>query len=91
MKEFIIHACGQVLRFTQVDKWDVLSEERKVQLWFNMGVVALGLDLTKEDGFLVLNNARQGNISMQSFHKHMRMLIDSHKILVDQSQIDRKI
>ena len=72
-----------MLRFTQVDKWDDLSEEVKVQLSFNMGVVALGLSLTKEDGFLALANARQGVVSMQSFQKHMMMLIDSHKIQVD--------
>jgi len=29
-EDFIIHACEQVLRFTKVDKWDDLSEERKV-------------------------------------------------------------
>jgi len=91
MTKFIIHACEQVLRFTQVDKWDDLSEERKVQLWFNMGAVSLGLNLAKEDGFLVLNNARQGNISMQDFQEHLRALVDSHKISVDQSQIAREI
>jgi hypothetical protein len=55
-----------------------------------MGVVSLGLDITKEDGFIVLNNAREGKISMQAFHEHLRALIDSHKIPVDQSQISRE-
>lgn len=90
MIKFITHACEQVLRFTQVDKWDDLSEEVKVQLGFNMGVVALGLSLTKEEGFLALANARQGIISMQIFREHMRTLIDSHKIQVDETQIARK-
>ncbi|MDD4607221.1 MAG: hypothetical protein PHS07_02715 [Patescibacteria group bacterium] len=67
MIKFTTHACEQVLRFTQVDKWNDLSEEIKIQLSFNMGVIALGLSLTKEEGFLTLTNARQGIISMQTF------------------------
>ena len=47
MDEFTIHACEQVLRFTQVEHWNDLPEEFKIQLGFNMGVVALGLKLTK--------------------------------------------
>ena len=90
MIKFVIHACEQVLRFTQVDKWDDLSEEAKVQLGFNMGVVALGLSLTKEEGFLALANARQGFISMKEFREHLKALIESHKIPVDDAQIARK-
>ena len=41
--QFVTHGCEQVLRFSRVDSWDALSEEIKVQLGFNMGVVALGL------------------------------------------------
>ena len=90
MTQFIIHGCEQVLRFTQVDKWDDLSEEIKVQLGFNMGVIALGLSLTKEEGFLALANARQGIITMQEFREHLKQLIDSHKIQVDEAQIARE-
>jgi len=90
MIKFLTHACEQVLRFTQVDKWDNLSEEIKVQLGFNIGVMALGLSLTKEEGFQVLTNARQGIISMQAFQEHMRKLVGSHKIQVDEAQIARK-
>ncbi|MFA6159948.1 MAG: hypothetical protein WC678_02550 [Parcubacteria group bacterium] len=89
MKDFVIHACEQVLRFTQIDKWDDLSEELKVQLGFNMGVVALGLSLTKEEGFQALANARKGIISMQTFRDHLRFLIISHKIEVDEANIAR--
>jgi len=39
MDDFIIHGCEQVLRFTQVEHWDDLSEELKVQLGFNMGLL----------------------------------------------------
>lgn len=87
--EFIAHACEQVLRFTQVEKWDDLSEELKVQLGFNMGAMALGLSLTKEDGFLALSNARQGNVSMQAFREHLKILVTSHKIEVDEAKISR--
>ncbi len=90
MIKFVTHACEQVLRFTQVDKWNDLPEEIKVQLGFNMGVVALGLSLTKEEGFQVLSNARSGIISMQEFREHMNALVKSHKIQVDENQIARK-
>ena len=89
MIKFLIHGCEQVLRFTQVDKWGDLSEEVKVQLGFNMGVVALGLSLTKEEGFQAFANVRQGIISMQDFREHIKALVDSHGIKVDEAQIAR--
>ena len=70
--EFTTHACEQVLRFTKVNKWNDLSEEIKVQLGFNMGAMALGLNLKKEEGFLVLSNAQQEIISMKTFHNIMK-------------------
>ena len=90
-EEFIIHACEQVLRFTQVEKWDDLSEEVKVQLGFNMGAMALGLDLTKEDGFLALSNARQEIVSIQEFRKHLKDLVVLHEIKVDEEKINRPL
>ncbi len=88
-EEFIKHACEQVLRFTQVKKWDDLSEELKVQLGFNMGAMALGLNLSKEEGFLVFSNAREGNISMEKFHEHIRAITLSYKIIVDKEKVAR--
>ncbi|MFH0808665.1 MAG: hypothetical protein V1888_03575 [archaeon] len=88
-EEFIKHACEQVLRFTKVKKWDDLSEELKVQLGFNMGVMALGLNLSKEDGFLALSNAREGNSSMEKFHKHVRAITLSYKINLDEEKVAR--
>ncbi len=87
--EFLVHACEQVLRFTQVEQWNDLSEERKVQLGFNMGVVSLGLNLTKTEGFQVLADAREGKISMRDFRAHLKSLIDSHQVGVDQTKIAR--
>ena len=75
MEDFIIHACEQVLRFTQVEQWNDLSEALKVQLAFNMGVVALGLKLTKEEGFQALADLREGRVSMQIFRDHIQSLI----------------
>lgn len=89
MDDFIKHACEQVLRFTQVDKWNDLSEEIKVQLGFNMGAMAHGLGLSKEDGFLALSNARQEAISMQAFREHIKSLVASHGIEIDESNIAR--
>ncbi|MEI7961308.1 MAG: hypothetical protein WCI04_03145 [archaeon] len=88
-EEFTLHACEQILRFTRVSKWDDLSEELKVQLSFNMGVVALGLNLSKEEGYLSLQNARNGKVSMEEFHKHIRSIILSHKIIVDDAKVAR--
>ena len=87
--EFIKHACEQVLRFTQVNNWDDLTEEVKVQLGFNMGAMALGLSLSKEDGFLALANARQGKTTMPEFREHLQKVIESHKVIVDPTQVAR--
>jgi hypothetical protein len=87
--DFVTHACEQVLRFTRVSRWDDLSEEVKVQLGFNMGVMALGLGLSKEDGYLALSNARQGRLSMAQFREHVRSLILSRKIVVDEAKAAR--
>lgn len=89
MDEFVIHGCEQVLRFTQVEHWDDLSEALKVQLGFNMGVVALGLKLTKAEGFQALADAREGRMSMQAFRNHLRSLIASHKVEVDEAKVTR--
>ncbi len=88
-EEFVKHACEQVLRFTQVENWDDLTEELKVQLGFNMGAIALGLSLAKEDGFLALANARQGKITMSAFREHLLTVIESHRIVVDAAQVAR--
>jgi len=89
MDSFAVHACEQVLRFTQVDKWGDLSEEVKVQLGFNMGVVAHGLKLSKEDGFLALSNVRQEIMSMEEFREHIKSLVEIHEIEVDEASIAR--
>ena len=89
MDSFVMHACEQVLRFTQVDQWNDLSEEIKVQLGFNMGAMAHGLVLTKEDGFLALSNVRQGVVSMQAFREHVQSLVAFHGVLVDEANIAR--
>ena len=91
MNKFIIHGCEQVLRFSQVGNWNDLSEERKVQLGFNMGVMSLGLDLTKEQGYLLLVNVREGSSSIQEFHRKMRDLISSRNIPVDEENINKPL
>ncbi|HOZ53483.1 MAG TPA: hypothetical protein PK142_02275 [bacterium] len=86
-KDFITHACEQVLRFTQVDKWDDLSEERKVQLGFNLGAMDLGLNLDKSESFQPLNDARSGLMSMKKFREHLLSLVILHKVEVDNIKI----
>ncbi|TAK57003.1 hypothetical protein EPO17_03170, partial [Patescibacteria group bacterium] len=80
MDDFIIHGCEQVLRFTRVERWDDLSEALKVQLGFNMGVIALGLKLSKAEGFQALADVREGKISMQAFRNHVQSLVTSHQV-----------
>jgi hypothetical protein len=82
MDSFVVHACEQVLRFAQASRWDDLSEERKVQLGFNMGVMAHGLHLTKEDGYLRLATLREGAMSMKDFWIHMQHLVRVHAVPV---------
>ena len=89
MDDFLIHGCEQVLRFTQVKHWDDLSEALKVQLGFNMGVVALGLKLTKAEGFQSFTDMREGRISMQEFRTHLQLLIASHQVKIDKSKVVR--
>lgn len=88
-EDFVKHACEQVLRFSQVDSWNDLSEELKVQLGFNMGAMALGLNLAKEDGFLALANARAETTTMATFREHILDVVAKHNIRVDQTQISR--
>ena len=88
-EEFVVHACEQVLRFSRVEKWSDLSEELKVQLGFNMGAMALGLDLSKNDGFLALANARLGVMSMNEFHQHIRRLVLENGVVVDDQKVAR--
>lgn len=91
MDDFITHAGEQVLRFTRVERWDDLSEARKVQLGFNLGVLALGLKLAKTESFDVLTAAREGRISMPAFRQHLLSLIAAHQVVVDETKIARPI
>jgi hypothetical protein len=86
---FIVHSAEQVLRFTRADRWDDLSEARKVQLGFNLGVLALGLGLSKEDSYLALTEAREGKISMSEFRDHILELIAAKQIPVDLEKVLR--
>lgn len=89
-KEFIKHACEQVLRFTRARTWGELREERKVQLGFNMGVMALGLGLSKEEGFIALSDVREGRISMEKFHENIEEIVLSKGIDVDRGKVERE-
>jgi len=89
MNDFATHACEQVLRFTQVDKWEDLTEDVQAQLIFNVGAMALGLNLAKGDGFLAITKLRTGEMSMEAFRDHVNALIISHKVEVDNEQIAR--
>ncbi len=90
-EEFIKHACEQVLRFTRAGNWGDFSEEVTVQIGFNVGAMALGLDLSKEDGFLALANLRKGIISMEEFHEHIQAIVKSNKIVVDGAKVARPV
>ena len=89
MDEFVIHGCEQVLRFSRVERWDDLSEARKVQLGFNLGVVALGLKLAKAESFDALTAAREARLSMADFRSHIKSLVTAHQVAVDEAKIAR--
>jgi len=91
MNELVIQGCEQVLRFTSVSNWHDLSEERKVQLGFNMGVVALGLNLTKVDGYDMLASTRSGGITINELHMHMRKLVAVHDIKITEVNVARSV
>jgi hypothetical protein len=84
MDTFVIHSCEQVLRFAQAGTWDELTEERKVQLAFNMGVMAHGLHLTKEEGYLPLVHLREGTMSTKDFRAHAAHLVEMHAVPVSE-------
>lgn len=88
-EEFIVHACEQGLRFTNAKNWNDLTEERKVQLGFNMGVMSLGLGLTKNEGYIPFANVREGKITMQEYRAHLQYIISLHNIEVDETKIAR--
>jgi hypothetical protein len=86
---FVIHSAEQVLRFTRADRWDDLPEARKVQLGFNLGVLALALDLSKEDSYLLLTKAREGRIAMKALRHRLLELIKAEGLVLDQDKVLR--
>ena len=91
MNDFVIHACEQVLRFTKVEHWNDLSEERKVQLAFNMGVFSLGLGLSKEEGYDSVAGTAKGNMSIQELHEHLRALVISHSVAIKEENVAKEL
>ena len=89
MNDFVIHACEQSLRFSTIDEWGNLSEKLKMQFSFNVGVMALGLELSKEDGYQALANVCGGQIKMNEFHDHVGVLLKSRNIEVDEENIKK--
>jgi hypothetical protein len=87
MKDFIIHPCEQSLGFSTYSNWADFSDKLKMQFSFNVGVMALGLDLPKEEGYQYLNSVCQGTISMAEFHSHVRSLIAKQGIVVNEENI----
>jgi len=90
MNDFVIHACEQVLRFTSVNDWNELTEERKVQLSFNMGVFVLGLDLTKEEGYDSIAATARGDMTIQELHEHLRSLVVFHNVAIKEEYVTRR-
>jgi hypothetical protein len=84
MDTFVIHSCEQVLRFAQAGTWDELTEERKVQLAFNMGVMSLGLHLTKEEGYDALVRMREGKVSTKDFREYVQKLVGEKAVPVSE-------
>lgn len=77
------------MRFTTVNKWEDLSDKLKMQLSFNVGVMALGLDLSKDEGYQSLADVCLGKSSMKEFHNHVKSLLESKKIEVNEENLKR--
>jgi len=90
MNEFVVHACEQVLRFTTVKDWKDLSEERKVQLSFNMGVFSPGLGLSKEEGYDSVAGTARGDMAVQELHKHLRSIVTSHGVVIEEENVAKE-
>jgi hypothetical protein len=89
MNEFIIHACEQSLRFSTAKNWDSLSEKIKMQFSFNVGVMALGLELTKAEGYDALADVCLGKSSLNDFHKQVRILLKNKEIQISEENVAR--
>lgn len=87
MKAFIIHACEQTLRFSTDSAWADFSDTLKMQFSFNIGAMSLGLDLSKEEGYQYLSDVCQGKKSMREFHDHVKSLVASRGIEVNEENI----
>lgn len=89
MNDFVIHASEQSLRFSSSREWTDFSDKLKMQFSFNVGVMALGLALTKEEGYEYLANVCQGKVSMSEFHAHVRSLLASRNVVINEENIKR--
>ena len=69
--------------------WNDLTEERKVQLGFNAGIMALGLNISKDEGYLTLVKAREGQLTMPQVHDHYRALVTRLNVAVREENIQR--
>jgi hypothetical protein len=89
MNDFVIHSCEQSLRFSTARSWEDLSDKLKMQFSFNVGVMALGLGLTKEEGYDALADVCLGNTEMKEFHQHVRDLLTRRSVVVNEDRIRR--
>lgn len=89
MNEFTKHACEQVLRFSQANSWAALNDDVKAQLIFNVGAMAHGLNLSKEEGYLAITNVRKGEQPISVFRENMKRLILEHNIEIDETMVAR--
>jgi len=55
-----------------------------------MGVMALGLGLSKEEGFIALSDVREGRVSIKEFHEHIEEIVLSHGVEVDREKVERE-
>ncbi len=77
----------QVLRFSTATSWSELSDERRTQLAFNAGVMALGLGLSKEEGYDVLAAVCQGKRPLAELHAHVRGLMAERGMVIDEAHV----
>jgi len=78
-----------VLRFTQVEHWNDLPEALKVPTRLQYGSCRARIKTDQSDGFQALADVREGRMSMKAFRNHLKSLIVSHKVEVDEAKVVR--
>lgn len=89
MKDLTIHSCEQALRFSSAPSWEALSEKIRMQFSFNVGLMSMGLDIPKEDGYDELKKLCLGEITMADYHAHVRGIVEKYEVPINEEKLQK--